>query len=48
MSGEAAAIRAPPFTFVRKERFKGGCIAPHYGLPADGVHAIQMELACRR
>ena len=28
-------------------RFKGGYITRHYGRPADGVHAIQMELACR-
>ena len=28
-------------------RFKGGFITRHNGRPADGVHAIQMELACR-
>jgi formiminoglutamase len=28
-------------------RFKGGWITRHYGEPARGVHAIQMELACR-
>lgn len=28
-------------------RFKGGWITRHYGRPADGVHAIQMELAMR-
>lgn len=28
-------------------RFKGGYIARHYGDPANGVHAIQMELAIR-
>lgn len=28
-------------------RFKGGWITRHYGRPADGVHAIQMELAIR-
>ena len=27
-------------------RFKGGWTTRHYGRPADGVHAIQMELAC--
>lgn len=32
---------------VRNGRFKGGWITRHYGAPADGVHAIQMELACR-
>jgi len=28
-------------------RFKGGWTTRHYGRPAEGVHAIQMELACR-
>jgi formiminoglutamase len=28
-------------------RFKGGYITRHYGTPANGVHALQMELACR-
>jgi formiminoglutamase len=28
-------------------RFKGGFITRSYGRPADGVHAIQMELALR-
>jgi N-formylglutamate deformylase len=28
-------------------RFKGGWITRHYGAPARGVHAIQMELAMR-
>jgi formiminoglutamase len=28
-------------------RFKGGWITRHYGAPAQGVHAIQMELAMR-
>ena len=28
-------------------RFKGGYITRHYGRPAEGVHAVQMELACR-
>ncbi len=33
--------------FVVDGRFKGGWITRHYGRPADGVHAIQMELAIR-
>lgn len=28
-------------------RFKGGYITRHYGQPESGVHALQMELACR-
>jgi N-formylglutamate deformylase len=32
---------------VRNGRFRGGWITRHYGAPARGVHAIQMELACR-
>jgi formiminoglutamase len=35
------------FTRVVNGRFKGGYITRHYGRPAAGVHAIQMELACR-
>ncbi|OYZ92444.1 MAG: N-formylglutamate deformylase [Rhizobiales bacterium 17-65-6] len=32
---------------VTDGRFKGGYITRHYGRPLDGVHAVQMELACR-
>lgn len=28
-------------------RFKGGYITRHYGQPETGMHALQMELACR-
>jgi N-formylglutamate deformylase len=35
------------FTSVTNGRFKGGWITRYYGEPARGVHAIQMELACR-
>jgi formiminoglutamase len=38
---------AQQFTHVVNGRFKGGYITRHYGDPANGVHAIQMELACR-
>jgi len=34
-------------TFVRNGRFKGGHITRHHAAPHDGVHSIQMELACR-
>ncbi len=32
---------------VSNGRFKGGYITRRYGNPAAGVHAVQMELACR-
>ncbi len=28
-------------------RFKGGYITRHYGAPADGIHAVQLEIAQR-
>ncbi len=34
-------------SYVLDGRFKGGWITRHYGAPKEGVHAIQMELACR-
>ncbi len=42
-----AVCDASDFARVTNGRFKGGYITRHYGRPADGVHAIQMELACR-
>lgn len=39
-----AACEASDFTAVLDGRFKGGFITRHYGRPALGVHAIQMEL----
>jgi N-formylglutamate deformylase len=38
--------RAGP-TWVADGRFKSGWITRHYGRPHEGLHAIQMELACR-
>jgi N-formylglutamate deformylase len=35
------------FVRVTNGRFKGGYTTRHHGRPADGVHAVQMELACR-
>ena len=32
---------------VTNGRFKGGYTTRHYGQPGRGVHAVQMELACR-
>ncbi|MGN6270083.1 MAG: N-formylglutamate deformylase [Sphingomonas sp.] len=39
--------RANGWTTVVNGRFKGGWTTRHYGRPAEGIHAIQMELACR-
>jgi N-formylglutamate deformylase len=33
------------YTAILDGRFKGGHITRHYGRPAEGVHAIQLELA---
>jgi N-formylglutamate deformylase len=35
------------FSRVSNGRFKGGWITRHYGRPEAGIHAVQMELACR-
>jgi N-formylglutamate deformylase len=35
------------YTRVTNGRFKGGWTTRHYASPANGVHAVQMELACR-
>lgn len=43
----AAIAATSPFTHVVNGRFKGGYITRHYGQPNRGVHAVQMELACR-
>ena len=32
------------FTHVSNGRFKGGYITRHYGAPAQGVHALQLEM----
>ena len=38
---------ASSFTHVTNGRFRGGWITRHYGNPASGIHAVQMELAMR-
>ena len=38
---------ASPFSSIVDGRFKGGWTTRRYGRPEDGVHAVQMELACR-
>jgi formiminoglutamase len=42
-----AECAASGLSHVRDGRFKGGWTTRHYGRPANGVHAIQMELAMR-
>jgi N-formylglutamate deformylase len=42
-----AACDVPGFTRVVNGRFQGGWTTRRHGRPADGDHAIQMELACR-
>jgi N-formylglutamate deformylase len=44
---EAVCDGAAGFTRVTNGRFRGGYTTRHYGRPTEGVHAIQMELACR-
>ena len=43
----AAVCAASGMSHVVNSRFKGGYITRRYGDPTHGVHAIQMELACR-
>ena len=42
-----AACEATNLPRVSNGRFKGGYITRRYGAPGAGVHAVQMELACR-
>lgn len=42
-----AVCAASRFSWVTNGRFKGGWTTRHYGEPQMGVHAIQLELACR-
>jgi N-formylglutamate amidohydrolase len=46
---EAAATAvlagATGFTHVVNGRFKGGYVTRHFGRPADGIHALQLEVA---
>lgn len=41
------AANNSPYEAVRDARFKGGYITRHYGNPATGVQAMQLELAQR-
>lgn len=40
-----AALRGSGLSAVRDARFKGGYITRHYGAPANGIHALQIEIA---
>jgi formiminoglutamase len=42
-----AISAASAFSCVSNGRFKGGWITRQYGRPNEGVHALQIELACR-
>lgn len=42
---DAACSAASGFTSILNGRFKGGWTTRHYGDPARGVHAVQMEIA---
>jgi N-formylglutamate deformylase len=46
-SAVEAACDGSNFTRVTNGRFRGGYTTRHFGRPTDGVHAVQMELACR-
>jgi N-formylglutamate deformylase len=39
--------RFPQFSQVVDGRFKGGYTTRHYGQPHAGIHAVQLEMACR-
>ena len=44
-AGVEKICAASAFSSVTNGRFRGGWITRHYGKPAIGVHALQMELA---
>jgi N-formylglutamate deformylase len=44
---DAIAADCAGDSHVVNSRFKGGWITRHYGNPARGIHAVQMELAIR-
>jgi N-formylglutamate deformylase len=41
----ATAAKAETYTSVLNGRFKGGYITRNYGRPAEGIHAVQLELS---
>jgi N-formylglutamate deformylase len=44
---EAALTAQPDYDFVVNGRFKGGYITRHYGDPANGIDAVQLEMSQR-
>jgi N-formylglutamate deformylase len=46
-SAIADLCAASGFSHVLNGRFKGGYITRHHAAPEAGIHAVQMELACR-
>lgn len=40
-----ASLQQPGYSVAINQRFVGGYITRHYGRPASGVHAVQMEIA---
>jgi N-formylglutamate deformylase len=43
----AGIAKESPFSFVLNGRFQGGYITRHYGDPANGIQAVQLEIAQR-
>jgi N-formylglutamate deformylase len=43
----AGIAEESPFSFVMNGRFQGGYITRHYGDPANGIQAVQLEIAQR-
>jgi N-formylglutamate amidohydrolase len=46
-AGICDVAKDSPFSFVANGRFQGGYITRHYGDPANGIHAVQLEIAQR-
>jgi N-formylglutamate deformylase len=42
---EAALAAQTDYSWIANGRFKGGHITRHYGRPAEGIEAVQLELA---
>ena len=44
---EAVLTAQTDYDWIANGRFKGGHITRHYGAPADGIDAVQLELSQR-